>query len=476
MPYKSVNELPDNVKKLPEKKQRQWMAIWNSSYDKYGDEGVAFRMANAIIEQVLDSNYYLEEQDDLDEAELTRKSINDLPDSDFAYIEPGGTKDSNGMTEPRSLRHFPIHDAAHVRNALARAPQSPFGDKAMPAISAMAKKMKIGMQESEEELEVSGISESVSYITDTELENVVEVTIIKPGWSENDRYYGRDVLKQSLPLFEGSLAFINHPTKTELRERPGRDIRDLAGYYESVSQDSDGSIKARLHLLGDNGTKLRPLIKEATRKPGLVGISINAIGQTKAGYADGRRGNVVESIVSIHSSDIVTRPAAGGTFERLVASTDWVEEVIKETPFEQWQKYHPEYTGKELVMTDELQEQLNSMKEDLEAAKSELLNARRLETARDKLEASTLPKVIHVNLIERLRALDEPDQDRVIQEQTEMIAKLDLKPIVTGAGNGTQPLKEEVTEKIVKGLFGDLNVPKPGETIWEYKKRINTPS
>ena len=76
-------------------------------------------------------------------AQMTAQSINDLPDSDFAYIEPGGSKDSSGKTVPRSLRHFPIHDAAHVRNALARAPQSPFGEKAMPKIRAAAKKFGV---------------------------------------------------------------------------------------------------------------------------------------------------------------------------------------------------------------------------------------------------------------------------------------------------------------------------------------------
>jgi uncharacterized protein len=76
-------------------------------------------------------------------AEMKVKSINDLPDSAFAYIEPGGSKDEQGKTVPRSKRHFPIHDAAHVRNALARAPQSPFGKQAMPKILAAAKKFGI---------------------------------------------------------------------------------------------------------------------------------------------------------------------------------------------------------------------------------------------------------------------------------------------------------------------------------------------
>src|SRR5215813_6001669 len=81
-------------------------------------------------------------------APITAASENDLPDSAFAYIEPGGKKDAGGKTVPRSLRHFPIHDAAHVRNALARASQSPFGAKAMPKIRAAAKKFGIHMSDS----------------------------------------------------------------------------------------------------------------------------------------------------------------------------------------------------------------------------------------------------------------------------------------------------------------------------------------
>lgn len=55
--------------------------------------------------------------------------INDLPDSAFLYIEPGGSKDDEGKTTPRSLRHLPVRDksgkldAAHLRNAIARASQ-----------------------------------------------------------------------------------------------------------------------------------------------------------------------------------------------------------------------------------------------------------------------------------------------------------------------------------------------------------------
>ena len=63
-------------------------------------------------------------------AQWSSAYVDSLPDSSFLYIEPGGKKDGDGKTEPRSLRHFPVKDANgnpdadHVRNALARIPQS----------------------------------------------------------------------------------------------------------------------------------------------------------------------------------------------------------------------------------------------------------------------------------------------------------------------------------------------------------------
>ena len=79
----------------------------------------------------------------IDKAAMSSADTNDLPDSAFAYVEDGGKKDADGKTTPRSLRHFPVHDKAHAQNALARASQSPFGAKALPAIKAAAKKFGI---------------------------------------------------------------------------------------------------------------------------------------------------------------------------------------------------------------------------------------------------------------------------------------------------------------------------------------------
>jgi phage head maturation protease len=62
-------------------------------------------------------------------AEWDAAYINDLPDSAFACIDPGGDKDDEGKTVPRSLRHYPHHNAAgdvdmpHLRNAMSRVAQ-----------------------------------------------------------------------------------------------------------------------------------------------------------------------------------------------------------------------------------------------------------------------------------------------------------------------------------------------------------------
>ena len=93
----------------------------------------------AVYYAFYDLGYDLDDEDKLKELpdEVRVKAVwssaakNDLPDSSFMFISPGcGEKDETGKTKPRSCRHFPIksadgaYDAAHVRNAIARIPQS----------------------------------------------------------------------------------------------------------------------------------------------------------------------------------------------------------------------------------------------------------------------------------------------------------------------------------------------------------------
>jgi rubrerythrin len=93
----------------------------------------------------------------MEKAVWSNAHMNDLPDSAFLYIESGGKKDESGKTVPRSLRHFPYRgmdgkiDLAHVRNAIARIPQSKCGlsEQQKVALQNRARKLLEGKKEME---------------------------------------------------------------------------------------------------------------------------------------------------------------------------------------------------------------------------------------------------------------------------------------------------------------------------------------
>ena len=84
---------------------------------------------------------------DESKAVWTTAFVNDLPDSSFLFIEDGGQKDGDGRTVPRSKRHFPYKDASgkidlpHLRNAIARIPQSNAPGLNKDALQARAQRL-----------------------------------------------------------------------------------------------------------------------------------------------------------------------------------------------------------------------------------------------------------------------------------------------------------------------------------------------
>lgn len=86
------------------------------------------------------------QQGDL-KAVWTTAYMNDLPDGAFLYIAPGGSKDGEGKTTPRSLRYFPYKNAdgsvdlPHLRNALARIPQAKIPQEVKDRLTAKAQRI-----------------------------------------------------------------------------------------------------------------------------------------------------------------------------------------------------------------------------------------------------------------------------------------------------------------------------------------------
>lgn len=122
MPY-TVNSsnLPDYVKSLDVDAKAQWVEVFNSALKSCQDSGgedceaSAFAQANGVV--------------GIGEAEWDTAYVNNLPDSAFAIVLPGGEKDDENKTVPRTLRKLPYKNAQgnvdlpHLRNALARLDQ-----------------------------------------------------------------------------------------------------------------------------------------------------------------------------------------------------------------------------------------------------------------------------------------------------------------------------------------------------------------
>jgi hypothetical protein len=84
-------------------------------------------LADEFAQRVDDA---MEQKEVEEKAVWSTKFVNDLPDSSFFHVLPGGKKDGEGKTVPRSNRMFPYKDKGgkvdlpHLRNAIARIPQS----------------------------------------------------------------------------------------------------------------------------------------------------------------------------------------------------------------------------------------------------------------------------------------------------------------------------------------------------------------
>ncbi len=150
----------------------------------------------------------------------------------------------------------------------------------------------------------------------------IKVTIIKGGKSVNGYYYNQQALQEVARMIEGSRAYADHG-RTAADEQV-RSIRDLVGFYKAAHyvpphapDNPDGRVDATLHIL-EAASWLRGLVKEALSlgRPELIGLSVDIFGAWT--HSDAHRAKDVTRVLSLNSCDIVTRPSAGGSFQRIL--------------------------------------------------------------------------------------------------------------------------------------------------------------
>jgi phage head maturation protease len=171
-------------------------------------------------------------------------SQNDLPDSSFLYVEPG-EKDEHGRTVPRSKRHFPYRDASgaidlpHLRNAIARIPQSNLPDDLKERLQARARRL----------LEQHGGGDGKTVVEPEEWKTGAPLAIRALGYRLLDL---SDAVAEELR----AMALLGEETKSYARVRPqmrerlagvGKDLGRLVEVAAMIDRGEDG--KARVAWL-----------------------------------------------------------------------------------------------------------------------------------------------------------------------------------------------------------------------------------
>ena len=330
------------------------------------------------------------------------------------------------------------------------------------------------------------------------------VTLIRPGFSTNvdkagrPRYYPAATLKQAAAVFEGTRAYRNHPRRSDEKELPERDVRDIVGYYTKVKAADDGALSGDLHVVGEARAWLWPLIEETRAKPDLVALSINALGQTRLGEAEGRKVVLVERIVDSNSVDVVTTGGAGGSLAGALLQSDgdrWTADLLQAMAFEQWREARADYVArlrnewKSVRETEALKEAHTALdgakkkaaafEEQNRAQAKDLAQLRRDALADRLLAESRLPERLRPAVREQmLEAGDEAGMRKVVEGESAKYRAAPRPPVpVTGAGQRTAAAEALTATPKANPAEQALGITEsrralPGETAEDFRRRM----
>ena len=327
----------------------------------------------------------------------------------------------------------------------------------------------------------------------------IPIKIIDPGWGSSG-YYSREVLQQAANArvyAAGLQMYWNHPSKTDEKERPERDLRDLAGVLtEDARWDEQGSKGPGLY----SRAKIFSAYRDAVAEMGpYIGLSHYVWGESKQGEAEGKKGEIITRIVAARSVDFVTVPGRGGaiaeafraarppvpTDEQKAAGEYSMGESTPKLTLESLRKEHPEIVEalrKEIENSAAMKEaqaqqekKLAETQKALEEAKAEnarlkeallLVEARTFVEA--KVKASTLPEISKTRVAEALAKdpvvkdgkIDETAYaakiEAAIKSEAEYLAKLGagrVEGMGAGASGGQTKTLEETDKELVAGFM-----------------------
>lgn len=353
--------------------------------------------------------------------------MNDLPDSAFLYIEPGGTKDDSGKTTPRSLRYFPVKDASgavdlpHLRNALARIPQSSLSATIK---AACAKRAQDLLQKAKENVPLSQeerIQEIFSVGTVEPLgENDFRIEFLTHGLTEKGlplrRYYPERTCEAAAEagIFDGVKMYMNHRDPTADAKRGHRDLREWAATIKpGTVRCVDGNIRAVCHA---HSPEALSILMDPVAK-GAVGLSHDSIVRRSLGRINGEDVHVIEAIVACTSVDLVPEGNARGRVLEALPGTapTQLEEVpemaLEDVTLEQLREARPEL----VVQIEAAAREDANVADQMKSKDAEIATLKdQVAKATEALAAQGREKQV-VDLVNAAETLTAPTKERIIE-------------------------------------------------------------
>lgn len=153
----------------------------------------------------------------------------------------------------------------------------------------------------------------------------IQVTLLRAGQSLNGNYYPDAVLREAAPQFEGVRVFVK--SDDEHTKGTGKDVRNLIGgvygvrFIEGKGADQ-GALTGTFKPLDPKDAAVVKMTEAVKRGlAGLLGLSIDAVAQTKKRQQGREVLREAAKFIKVHSVDLIVEPGAGGGLDRLTEAT-----------------------------------------------------------------------------------------------------------------------------------------------------------
>lgn len=290
----------------------------------------------------------------------------------------------------------------------------------------------------------------------------IRVTVLREGTSINGYCYDAQALQAVARMIEGAQAYADHCAPNQVT----RSVRDMIGFYKDAAYvppgpgDVAGRVDATLHVL-ESADWLWSIVREAFSlgRPDLIGLSIDIFGQWQMN--ESTRVKEVTKVVALNSCDIVTRPSAGGTMNRILHSeiSSFLNDMGESTAMEE---QHMLPTMNDDVSTSKASSEaasgheaiagemgnIREQRHQLEALIVEVKKERCALALERHLQESVLPEAIKQQIRARFmgRIFEDQELERELSVSLGMMAELTKAGIVRGHGYERPDIGSQITE------------------------------